>query len=304
MLLKFFRNVFYCCVLTLITISSALAGGLALLNYGEVMVENLSIGQEYSMLELVNLPLIVKNKEDNEIKIGIEIICPANDQIKPGFEPIPSAAWLKISPLETIIAANNSFQTDVKLAIPDDPKLQGKKFQADIKVSVIPDKRGPVNIALAVKGRLLFTISAQKTSKEISAPKNLNLNFEIIPNRIKISDMPLGKKVKIQTLENTPIKISNKSESTLKLFFQSLNPSETVLAEDPEYAACQQPEFISFDNEEIQIAKNQSSKLGAYLFIPDTPEYKGKKLLFLISVSTGSANIGKRYIPVLVSVKN
>ncbi len=277
------------------------ATSLSLRNYSEVLVENLDIGGQYSMVELVNLPLIIVSGSEKLINIEIEALKPAQKRIKKDFEAIPDTAWIQFATKEAIIPAQGTFKSDVRINIPDDKKYLGKKYHVDILARQVAPEGTGMLLALAVKGRLLFTINKDKQG--VGQPQTpINLNFAILPNtRVEMKDFPLGKKVEILAKDRKPIEIENKGKKSMKFLLQSLDPKDTVVRAEPGYETCPSTDMLKIKREEIKINGNRKKTMKLYLEIPDKPEYQGKKYHFIVSVKTGSAMAGTRYLHILVS---
>lgn len=279
----------------------AAAEGLSMANYGEVLVENLQIGQTYSMTKLVNLPLEINNKSDKSIIIEMSVIKPSKEILKNGFQAIPDTDWVNIGPKEAPIAARGTYQTDVVLSIPDRPEYMNKKFQVDINARMKPPKTSSLMaVTLAVQGRILFTTANVKQVNP-AVTTNVNLGFTIEPALITMKDVPLGKKIPLKAPEQKPIKIKSSTEQKLPIILSSLDPSSTVITLDPGYEACPNPEFVTFPKEEVTLGAKASRVLNAFVELPNDPQYRGKNYIFIVSAQTGAADTGKRYLRVLVS---
>ncbi|MCK5218904.1 hypothetical protein KAR10_05245, partial [bacterium] len=165
---------------------------------------------------------------------------------------------------------------------------------------VKPEGKG-VALTMAINGRLLFTIAPIKQDAKSSKKTKVDLNFSLDPPRVEVKDVICGKRVKILTDEKKPILIKNTTNVKMKFLLQSLDPQETVISLEPNYEACPSPDYLTFKHEKITIGKGREKPLEMYLEIPDKPEYKKKRFQFLVSVATGTATSGSRYLRVLVS---
>ncbi len=273
------------------------AGSLSMNNYAEVLVQNLQIGSSYSMIELVNLPLEIVNKSDEAIDIRIEVVKPA--KAKKDFEPIPNISWIKIAPEKAAIPAQGTYKTDVKISIPDDSKYLGKKYEVNIRASMVPKAKGMVAIALAVQGRLLFTVAAVKQAQPTGAAK-IDMNFNLAPLRVDLKDVKLGKKQEVLVPKDGPVVLQNSGKKEATFVLQSLDPKDTVISIEPEYVA-PSADWLTFEKEEMAVGGGQKKPVKMFVEIPNQPEYAGKNFEFIVCVTTGVANAGKRYLRVMVS---
>jgi hypothetical protein len=292
------KNVLIAFIISLGLLSQAAwAGGLKLNNYGEVLVQNLQIGSHYSMIELVNLPLEVANQSDEAITIQIEVEKPA--LAKRGFEPIPDAAWVNITPAKAEIPAQGTYKTDVTVSVPNDPRYLGKKYQANIRARMLPKVKGVLTIALAVQGRFLFTIAAVQKTAPASSSK-VNMNFDFLPARVDMKNLVLGKKAEVLNAKGEPVYIANQGDKEIKLVLQSLDLKDTVLSPEPGFTAAPNADFLTFAQDELVMGPAQKKPLKMFVEIPAKSEYAGKQYEFIVSAKTGEAMTGDRYLRVMI----
>ncbi len=273
------------------------AGGLRM-NYAEVLVQNLQIGSNYSMIKLVNLPLKVTNHSDSPIDIQLEILTPKS-KIKEDFEPIPDTAWIELGETLAEVPANGVYETDVKISIPDEEKYLGKKYQVNIKARIKP-KGGGMRLALAVQGRLLFTVAAVKQAG-VADKAIADLGFVIDPLRVDLTDVLPGKKVEILTEDKKSVTLENPGKKKIRFTLQSLDPKDTVMSIEPGFEACPNPDFLTIKKDEMSVGAGRKKPVKMFIEIPDSPEHKGKKYQFIVSINTGTATSGARYLRIMVS---
>lgn len=273
------------------------AGGLRM-NYAEILVRNLQIGSNYSMIKLVNLPLKVNNHSDSPIDIQLEILKPKG-KIKKDFEPIPDTAWINLGETLAGVPANGVYETDVKISIPDEEKYRGKKYQVNIKARIKP-KGGGMRLALAVQGRLLFTIAAVKQAG-VSDKAIADLGFVIDPLRIDIKNVLTGQKVEILTADKKSVTLENPGKKKIRFTLQSLDPRDTVMSIEPGFEACPNPDFLAISKDEMSVGGGKKKPVKMFVEIPDSLEHKGKKYQFVVSINTGTDTGGARYLRIMVS---
>ena len=277
---------------------AAWADGLKMENYTEVLVENLQIGSEYSMVKLVNLPLKIINVSDEPIHVALELIVPGEERLKAGFEPIPDTAWINLGNSVVAIAGNSTYLSDVKVLIPDKREYLGKKYEVDIRARILP-QGGFLSIAMAVQGRMLIGVAPVKdarASKKVAA----NLAYSMTPDRVELAEVPLGTKIEVLA-DGKPVFVKNEGKSNQVFTLASLDSSRISLRLDPGSEPAPSPEFLTFSEEEFKINSNQEKPIQMFLELPDQPEFRGKKYQFVVSVKAGAdGNVG-RYMRVMVN---
>jgi hypothetical protein len=215
------------------------------------------------------MPLEVNNDSDVMLTIQVEPVKP--EAPIGGYESIPSAAWVKISPVD--IFAHTS-ENDTRIAF--------------------------MNVKLGLKGRLLFTIAPVLIKPSSQQPASVNLNFKITPERFEVSNVSLGEKKEVLTYKQTSAEIENFGSAPLDISVESLHPA-AVGVENEKYAPCPDPKFLTFERNQITVPGKSKAFLKMWLEIPDRPEYRDKQYLFLVSVANaGSQMSGRRHVRLYV----
>jgi len=131
-------------------------GGGLRCSVGEVVINNLKIGQTYSLKKLVNLPLTITNTANQSVVVRVEPQVPASSELKQGAEPIPEISWAKAIPDSLELAPHESKQVEMILAIPDNEALFGKKFQVNFWSHTLA-QAGDL-LAYGLSSRVIFSI--------------------------------------------------------------------------------------------------------------------------------------------------
>jgi hypothetical protein len=74
----------------------ARAGGLRC-SVGEVVIENLKIGQTYSLRTLANLPLSITSTCEGPVRVQVVPLVPEASELRHGAEAIPGVEWAQPS---------------------------------------------------------------------------------------------------------------------------------------------------------------------------------------------------------------
>lgn len=292
-------KIFTCTMWGLLFTHQAWSDGLRM-NYAEVAVQNLQIGQKVDLTDLTSFPLEITSRFETPIKLQIRVLQPEKSETKPGYEPIPDPAWVSVGLEKAELVPRGTFKTNILVAIPKNKKYLGKKYHVNLNVRVLPDASGSL-IHLAIQGRLLLTI-APVVQVAPETPRKANLNFEFLPARIECSNLPLGRPVSITTT-GKGVGLVNHSDKPLHLGLSSLAPKDTVLSLEPGYTGCPEPKWLSFREPSLEIGAQTSRQVEVVLEIPDQPKYRGQRYQFIVAAATGDGMSGVRYLPVLVSTE-
>ncbi|MDI6792577.1 MAG: hypothetical protein QME81_06895 [bacterium] len=176
------------------------AGGLSV-SPGEVVIENLSIGQSYNLTKEKRIPVSVTNTSDWPVELKIEAIVPTPDEKREGYAPIPDPSWLTIDRNQFSLEPGRSISTEVTISIPADEQYLGKKYQAIVWSHTV----GAGMIQLGLKSRVLIEISdersetAAEAETEIAAEPEAAEEIETtpLPMVYLFQDIPAGKSYKL-----------------------------------------------------------------------------------------------------------
>jgi hypothetical protein len=275
-----------CCLTLMLTLMTALgnpavAGGLRT-PLGEVVIRRLKIGQTYSMYKLLNLPLRVVNIGGETTEINIETVRASS--LVAGYEPIPSLDWVRVEKGTFTLAANREAVSDLIIAIPNDTKLLGRRFQADIWTHSV-DHRA---LLVGLKSRILMHIDSTPPSEEELKKKFVDasladLDFTISPMNAEASDVAVGRTVDLRKEHKLVIKIVNPNDRILNFRVRSIPIGESMILAPAGYVGARDPSWLQPEKDVVKIEGSSISSLGLKLSLPDEPGLRGQNLYFVVA---------------------
>ncbi|MBL7157325.1 MAG: hypothetical protein ISS92_04070 [Candidatus Omnitrophica bacterium] len=144
------------CILTcaiFLFIQKLYAAGLST-TFGQVRVDNIKIGQTYSMEKEAKTPLVIKNTSDVELALKIDLFIPKEKELIEGYEAIPDTEWIELEMDNFTLPPQSEVSTDVIIKIPGDEEYIGKKYQVYIWSHTIGG-----SIAIGLRSKLLISIT-------------------------------------------------------------------------------------------------------------------------------------------------
>lgn len=253
--------------------------------FGEVLVENLKIGQTYNLRELVNLPLRIVNSSEFPVNIQMEVNVPREHELKEGYAAIGDAAWIKIGKdLHPNINSQEFAESDIIISIPDDKKLLGRKFQAYIYSHTVGSKRF---LEFGLRSRILMTISPTELTDEdkrnLASRKSVaNLSFEFIPTRLEIGDVPIGRKFNLKNEKKRILKIINNSEEDVTYLLRSVPIKETNLPIPSNVLPPPSSKNLTFEKDTIVVPAGEIVDVPLIFDFPKDESLKGKTFVFFV----------------------
>lgn len=270
-----------------IVFPSSPAWGLGLAaRFGEVVVENAEIGRTYNLRETLKLPFGIENRGIGEVEVVVEFEPPAKNHVKEGYEAIPDPTWLRALPDRLKIGPKSQGFFDLLLTIPDDPALNGRHFHAIVKARTI----GTGLLGVAIENNLRFSVGPGPESlKEEKRQKAMaKLDFDVSPQTIYVTDVPLGKAFDTKAEQNKVIRVANYASDPLPIKLTSEEWNQKLYM-PAGYEPIPDPSWVKFKTSEQKIEPEQIGSFQFVIQIPDEPAYRGKKFAALIrtGLSTG-----------------
>ncbi len=210
-------------------------------NYAEVYVDNLKPGASYNLSEVADFPMWVGYRGDAPVELSVESVMPMESELKKDYEPIPDPSWISVSQSGLSLLPDENANIDVTITIPNDEKYLGKKYQGYLKVSSVPQKgqENGVAVALALKGRVLFSIAAKPaTEEEMRELKKKKARASqgviITPERFAVE--LAGGLSKAVVTEDVPLKIINSSREKVAITIEAVEPDASGVSLPRGYA--------------------------------------------------------------------
>ena len=254
--------------------------------FGEVVVRNLQIGQTYSLYKLMNLPLRILNTGSKSADLEIKLVRISSANIRPGYEPLPDLSWVKLDKNEFEVEPNHEAVTDIVISIPNDKKLLGKRFEADIWSR---NKDITKMYSVAIMSRLLLQVSSipptdEELKKKFVNSKLTNLDFTLFPTEGLAKNVPIGKPFDLKKERGISLKLVNPNDQELHFRIRSLGAWESLLTAPNNYDPNIIPQWLTPESDLVDIPGNNIKDVGLILNLPNDPKYYGRNLFFVVSV--------------------
>ena len=264
--------------------------------FGEVVVRNIKIGQTYSLFKLVNLPLRVTNSGDQPVELLIDHVPVNPDTLREGYEPVGAIDWVKVEKGRFDLGPEQEATTDIVIAIPNDPKLLGRRFQADIW-SRTRSTRG--TYAVGLQSRLLIHVDSTPPSEEELKKKFVeedlgNVEFTIMPSMADAGEVALGRTLDLRKERKIAVKLVNTNDRPLNFRLRSIPLWETVVQPMPGVEGAYDPKWLEPEKDVVKVPASTIGEASFKLRIPDEERVRGRKFIFVVQVEVLEQRIPTR----------
>src|SRR3990170_459838 len=264
----------------------AKAGGLST-QLGEVVIENLQIGQTYNLKQLANLQLIVTNTSDYGVDLRMDVLLPDKSELRKEAEPIPDISWVKLSQNLFKLSPNEKATSDMVLSIPDDDKYCGKKYEVTIWSHTLGSSGSGMFLAYGLKTRIIFTTDTVRATKsQVVTSSDASVNFTLKPEEIFLDNIELGKIYDVEKNTGLVLKITNPSKQKQTFKLQSLTVDNSVATLTKEYQDAPDASYLEFSDSSFVLPPQGTKTIKMYLRFPEEKEYTGKKYMFVLHAFT------------------
>jgi hypothetical protein len=269
-------------ILTLFVATALQARGLST-SLGEVVVENLQVGQTYSLKQLANLRLYVTNNSDDSVALKMDILSPDSSELKKGASPIPDILWLKLSQNTFVLGPDEIALSDITLSIPDENRYLGKKYQVAIWSHTVALAGRAMSLGLGLKSRIIFTTDATKAPvNEIVKSSDASVELVLNPEKMFLDDVELGTIYDPEARKGSVLTVSNHSKHEQLLRLRSLTVSNSVTALTEGYEDAPDASYLRFSENEFVLPPYGTKEVRVYLDFSERTEYCGKRFMFII----------------------
>ncbi len=259
--------------LILIVLSSAVGAWSATLtvNYADLTMEELQPGIPASLLQRTGSALGINNTDTLGDNIYFEVLVPNKNQLKKGYEPIPSVSWLKPERSSAWIKANQTENLDLIVYAHYDPKLFGRKFQAILSAYTLTGS-GVQKDSIKTNVFLSFTSEQYKREamgQKVRADQTNEKVVMIYPKILSINKASLKRKLDLSRMA-----VTNNSNEKMAFTLYAVG-----LENIPALAR-----LISFKDPVIELNNKESKSIDLAIDFPSLKLKKSQPILILVGV--------------------
>jgi hypothetical protein len=296
--------VFWLAILVLVAVTGAQAGGLST-QLGEVVIENLQVGQTYNLKQLANLRLIVANNCDDSVALQMDILLPDNSQLRWGAQPLPDTSWVRLSQNTFVLAPNDKAASDITLSIPDDDRFLGKKYQVAIWSHTVNYGDKGMILGYGLESRVIFTTDTARAAKgDIVRSSDANVDLALEPEAVFLDNLEPGTTYDLEPGKAQILNLTNRSDKsqTFRLRSLKVNNSATTLTEG--YEDAPDASYLRFSETEFALPPYGTKEVKVFLDFPQRAEYCGRRFMFVVhAYSAGEKVNAGVYSRVYASIK-
>lgn len=289
--------VFFLCLLPAMAFAAETKQGITS-NYSLVEIDNLPIGQTISMKQVANLPLKVGSAFGSSVYLMVSVLKP--DPPKEGYEQIPDVAWVVPESYGMTIPAFGKAELDVKINIPDDTALLGRKFHVKIDTSMVPLNARGMTFGFGALNNLFFSIAPQPNKEALDAviEKPLDVDFFIDSQRSDITQAKPGTKRDLINIEGKPATLKNTSDHKQEYFLSPVAGSEVFMLHDVGAQVREDLDNIVIQKDKIVLNPGQTKPLNIQIKVPEDADMEKGPLYYAVSVQSGSEQSAQKYIQI------
>ncbi len=270
---------------------AALWAGIGIMTrFGDIVLENMKPGV-YNLRQLKNLPYVVTNPGQAKVEVLVDVVVP--DKTQEGYEPIPDPSWVQVVPNQFVLEPGQNHFSDVVLTVPEDPKYQGRHFQATLWAHTV----GTGFTAAGVNSRLRFsvgTVGPEALQREKKRKAMLTLDFDLKPETVRVR-VPAGRAADLKALARASLKLTNRAEDPLKVRVISL-PWQPQFSLPADYEPAPDPAWLTLGPETALVKGLTIGEFVPTVRIPAGPEHAGKNYAFLVKAEV----VAEKSVPVEV----
>lgn len=284
-------SAFWLSILVFVAAAGAQAGGLST-QLGEVVIENLQVGQTYNLKQLANLRLTVTNDCDDTVALKMDILLPDSSQLKGGAKRLPDTSWVRLSQDSFILGPSEKASSDIVLSIPNDDQFLGQKFQVAIWSHTVNFGSKGMLIGYGLESRVIFTTDTVRAKKgEFVKSSNASVDLALEPEAIYLDDVELGTTYDLEIGKRQVLSITNRSDKAQTFRLQSLKVSNSATTLTEGYEDAPDASYLRFSENEFALPPHGTKEVKVYLYFPRLMEYSGKRFMFVVRAFSAGTKV-------------
>ncbi|MBK8126134.1 MAG: hypothetical protein IPK56_05415 [Elusimicrobia bacterium] len=261
--------------------------------FPDVVLENVAPGLVLNLRQAKGVPYVVINNSDTAVDIQVDVELPGPQRINPkeGYEPAPDAGWIRVVPNRFRLGPGEVGTAEVILSVPNDPALQGRHLQINLHARTLTTGQ----LALAVNHYVRFSVNAMgptALAKERDRVALGRLDLDMTPS-LRLDKVPVGRPINIKDMYGAAVKIANKGNEAVRLKLVSAKLQNSL--REPGWDEPKDPGWLTVRPDTLKLKPNRIAEARLSLNIPDAPDNRGRKFLFLLTGELADLGIPLQY---------
>ncbi len=269
-----------------IPFQTSTAGGLRT-QLGEVVIENLQVGQTYNLKDLANLSLIVTNTSDFTLDLKMDVLVPSDGELKLEAQAIPEASWVELSQDFYTVEPGAQAVSDILISIPDDEQYLGKTYQVVIWSHSLARPGSGMTLAYGLKSRIIFTIDPVRAEPvDLVLTSDASVGFSVGPQEIKLKDVAAGVLWDVEEKAGVLLTISNPGTQIRKVQLKSQTVANSSASVTKGFEDTPDASYLRFNEDELVLEPGEIRTVRMYLDFPANNQHAGHHYMFIIHALT------------------
>lgn len=268
----------------------AFGGGLST-PLGEALIENLQVGNSYDLGDLAGLNLTVKNTCEAPVNLQMDVLLPADSELRRNAEPLPCASWVSLSRDQFGLRAAETATADILITLPDDDAFRGRTFQFIVWSHTIPDPDGGMALAYGLKSRIIFTTAAEPAPADDEASPVGSGGVTMSPAEIFVDHLDRGRPHDLAQSRGLVLEVTNPGDQVQTYAIESLTVAGSLASPTAGYEDPPDASYLTFGDPEFVLSPGETKQVKLFLEIPEQQEHEGKNYVFVIHASSTGGGV-------------
>ena len=247
-------------------------------SFGDVTVQNMRLGTAYPIKKLKGHAYSLTNISEVPVDLVVDVVAPIQGSLRPLYEDIPDARWVKVSPSTFKLAPGASAESEVTLKVPDDAQWKDRSFQCALYAHTLQGSF--VNVGIYDK--IFFSTGAGPEALKGKGPR-----LDLLPASLRAGKVKPGAAVASSALP-ARLRVRNVGDAARKVAFSTV-PFDEKHPAPKGWSAAGEGSSLSFPEAAVAVGGDQVADAPFQLELAKAAA--GRKVAFRVRAASEDGSL-------------
>jgi hypothetical protein len=218
-------------------------------------------------------------------------LIPDASELRQWAEPIQSLTWASSGPETLALAPGETKAVDLKLTLPDDERLFGRKFQATFWSHTLPQP-GEL-LAYGLKSRVIFTVDSVRAGPADDTNAG-DIGIEFTPENFRLDGVVPGRSYALADRSGQSLQVRNASSRPLTVEISTLSAATAGVPLERDCSELLDAATVTLAPTRFTLSPGEVRTISGTMRLARAKGLKGKNLMCVVSAAVSDLPVKAR----------